>query len=176
MEVIGSTDLLKQVAKKLDLASLDEFDQAAEMSSVGRFLVLLGLKSDPGEIPPEERVLTTMREKLKVYRVERSRVIVIEFSSEDPRLAAEVPNAMAEAYLELQRAAKLQSNADATEWLEPEIADLRERVKQAEARVADFRAQSDLLLGQNNSALATQQLSEMSSELSRVRAARWSSR
>ena len=172
VEVIGSTDLLKQVAKKLDLASLDEFDQAAEMSSVGRFLVLLGLKSDPGEIPPEERVLTTMREKLKVYRVERSRVIVIEFSSEDPRLAAEVPNAMAEAYLELQRAAKLQSNADATEWLEPEIADLRERVKQAEARVADFRAQSDLLLGQNNSALATQQLSEMSSELSRVRAAR----
>ena len=31
-------------------------------------------------------------------------------------------------------------------------------VKEAEARVAEYRAQSDLLLGQNNTVLATQQL------------------
>ena len=45
-------------------------------------------------------------------------------------------------------------------------------MKEAEARVANFRAQSDLLIGQNNSVLATQQLSELSTELSRVRANR----
>jgi len=83
-----------------------------------------------------------------------------------------VPNAIADAYLAVQKAAKLQSNSDATQWLEPEIADLREKVKAAETRVAEFRSQSDLMIGQNNSALATQQLSEMSTELSRVRAAR----
>jgi uncharacterized protein involved in exopolysaccharide biosynthesis len=49
---------------------------------------------------------------------------------------------------------------------------LREKVKLAEVRVAEFRAQSDLMIGQNNSTLATQQLAEMSTELSRVRAAR----
>ncbi|TIX95913.1 MAG: chain-length determining protein, partial [Mesorhizobium sp.] len=42
----------------------------------------------------------------------------------------------------------------------------------AEAKVASYRAQSDLLMGGNNSVLATQQLSELSSELSRVRANR----
>ena len=73
--------------RKLDLARLPEFDEAADMSSLGRLLVIVGLKSDPGEFPPEERVLKTMREKLNVYRVEKSRVIVIEFSSQDPRLA-----------------------------------------------------------------------------------------
>ncbi|MDP3898218.1 MAG: exopolysaccharide transport family protein [Mesorhizobium sp.] len=172
VEVISSTDLLKQVAAKLNLGKLPEFDEAAGMSLIGRVMVLAGLKSDPSELAAEERVLKTMREKLRVYRVERSRVIVIEFSSENPKLAADVPNAIADAYLAVQRAAKLQSNADATEWLEPEIADLRERVKAAETRVADFRSQSDLLIGQNNSVLATQQLSEMSTELSRVRAGR----
>ena len=45
-------------------------------------------------------------------------------------------------------------------------------MKEAEARVANFRSQSDLLIGQNNSVLATQQLSELSTELSRVRANR----
>ena len=93
-------------------------------------------------------------------------------SSEDPKLAAEIPNALADAYLAGQGVAKQQSNSDATDWLEPEIANLSKRVKEAEARVANFRAQSDLLIGQNNSVLATQQLSELSTELSRVRANR----
>ena len=104
------------------------------MSMLGRLLVIAGLKSDPNEIPPEERVLKTFREKLNVYRVEKSRVIVIEFSSEDPKLAAEIPNAIADAYLAVQRGAKQQSNSDATDWLEPEIADLTKRVKEAEAQ------------------------------------------
>jgi len=172
VEVITSTDLLKQVAAKLGLGKLGEFDEQANMGVVGRVMVLAGLKSDPGALAAEDRVLKTMREKLRVYRVERSRVIVIGFSSESPKLAADVPNAIADAYLAVQQGAKLQSNADATDWLEPEINDLRERVKAAETRVAEFRAQSDLMIGQNNSALATQQLSEMSTELSRVRAAR----
>ncbi|MER8830163.1 exopolysaccharide transport family protein [Mesorhizobium sp. M0938] len=172
VEVISSTDILKQVAQKLNLSRLPEFDEAADMPVLSRLLVVAGLKSDPSEIPPEERVLKTMREKLNVYRVEKSRVIVIEFSSENPRLAAEIPNAIADAYISVQGNAKTESNSAATDWLAPEIADLTKRVKDAEAKVASYRAQSDLLMGGNNSVLATQQLSELSSELSRVRANR----
>ncbi|RVB76625.1 MULTISPECIES: exopolysaccharide transport family protein [unclassified Mesorhizobium] len=172
VEVISSTDILKQVAQKLNLSRLPEFDEAADMPVLSRLLVIAGLKSDPNEIPPEERVLKTMREKLNVYRVEKSRVIVIEFSSENPRLAAEIPNAIADAYISVQGNAKTESNSAATDWLAPEIADLSKRVKDAEGKVASYRAQSDLLMGGNNSVLATQQLSELSSELSRVRANR----
>lgn len=172
VEVIASTDLLKQVALKLNLARLPEFDDAADLSMLSRLLIIAGLKSDPNEMPPEERVLTAFREKLTVYRVEKSRVIVIQMSSEDPKLAAEIPNALAEAYLAVQSAAKLQSNSDATDWLSDEIKNLTSQVKEAEARVAAFRGESDLLVGQNNAVLATQQLSELSSELSRVRASR----
>ncbi|RVD33084.1 chain-length determining protein, partial [Mesorhizobium sp. M4B.F.Ca.ET.019.03.1.1] len=150
VEVIASTDILKQVAAKLNLSRLPEFDEAAKMSALRRLLVIVGLKSDPNEIPPEERVLKKMREKLNVYSVEKSRVIVIEFSSEDPRLAADIPNAIADTYISVQGNAKLESNAAATDWLAPEIADLSKRVKDAEAKVADFRAQSDLLMGGNN--------------------------
>jgi len=172
VEIISSTDILKQVSQNLGLSKLPEFDPAANMSMLTKLLVVAGLKSDPHEIPADERVLKAFREKLNVYRVERSRVIVIEFSSEDPKLAAEVPNAIADAYLAVSRNAKLLSNSDATDWLAPEVADLSKRVKEAEARVADYRGKSDLLIGQNNAVLATQQLSELSSELSRVRAGR----
>jgi len=170
VQVITSTDILTEVARALDLANHREF-AGARPSFLDRILSAVGLKGET-DIPPEQRVLDAFREDLNVYQVENSRVIVIEFSSSDPDLAARVPNAIADAYVASLRAAKQQANADATEWLEPEIEDLRQRVKEAEARVAAFRAQSDLLIGDNNTVLATQQLAELSSELSRVRANR----
>ncbi|MEO5756420.1 MAG: exopolysaccharide transport family protein [Mesorhizobium sp.] len=172
VQVISSSDILKQVALKLNLSRLPEFDEAANMSAISRLLVIAGLKSDPQEIPADERVLKKMREKLNVYSVEKSRVIAIEFSSQDPKLAASIPNAIAEAYIAAQGAAKTDSNSAATAFLGPEVANLQKQVKDAEAKVAAFRSQSDLLMGGNNSVLATQQLSELSTELSRVRANR----
>ncbi|CAM5768445.1 GumC family protein [Mesorhizobium amorphae] len=172
VELISSTNVLKQVAKDLKLETLAEFDETVNMSPVTQFLILVGLKSDPNEIAPEERVLKKMREKLNVYRVERTRIIGIEFSSRNPELAVKVPDAIASAYIAMLRDSKKELSTEATGYLAPEIADLSKGVRDAEAKVAEFRAQSDLLIGQNNAVLATQQLSEMSSELSRVRANR----
>lgn len=172
VELINSTNTLNQVIKDKKLAQYPEFDDAANMSILDHLLVIAGAVTDPSEIPVEERVLKSFRDKLKVYRVEKSRVIVIEMTSENPQRAAEISEAVARAYLEGQTEAKLGSNTEATAWLSDEIEDLSRRVKEAEAKVADFRAQSGLLIGQNNSVLATQQLSEIQSELSRVRASR----
>lgn len=162
VELIASTALLSQVARDLGLASRDEFTGSATLS--------IPFISEPARGSLDERVLRNMRERLKVYRTEGTRVIVIQFSSSDPKLAADVPNAIADAYMELQRKARLETDTTATEWLAPEIAELRDRVKQAESRVAEYRAANDIPVGQNNAALATQQLSEISTELSRVRA------
>lgn len=174
VQVITSTELLRQVAEQLKLEGNPEFDEAASLGILDRVMILAGLRSDPSAIPAGERVLDAMRERLNVYRVEKSRVIVIEFSSEDARLAADVPNAIADAYIGINQAAKLDVNTDATRWLEPEIDDLRTRVREAEQKVAEYRANAGLLVGQNNSTLASQQLSEFSTELSRVRATRTS--
>ncbi|UCI17783.1 chain-length determining protein [Mesorhizobium sp. B2-1-8] len=172
VQIISSNEILKQVAQKLGLSRLPEFDETINMSSLSRGLILLGLKSDPMDVPTDERVLKKMREKLNVYGVEKTRIIAIEFSSEDPKLAAAIPDAIAAAYIAGQGAAKSESNTAAADFLAPEIADLSKQVRDAEAKVAAYRAQSDLLMGGNNSTLATQQLAELSTELSRVRANR----
>ncbi|MHB2265569.1 Wzz/FepE/Etk N-terminal domain-containing protein [Aliihoeflea sp. PC F10.4] len=164
VEVIRSSDILRRVSEELALSEREEFRS-------GGLMVRLGLRA-PDELMRDQQTIDIMREKLDVYRIDNSRVIVIRFSSEDRQLAADVPNAIADAYIEEQRAAKLLSNEDATGWLAPEIADLRERVRDAEAAVASYRANTGLLVGQNNSTLTSQQLSELSSELSRVRASR----
>ncbi|MBZ9657261.1 GumC family protein [Phyllobacterium lublinensis] len=172
VELIGSSDLLKRVITKLDLGNNEEFAADARPSFLSRLFGAAGIGKPMDTATRDDYILRALRERLLVYSVQNSRVIVIQFSSKDPALAASVPNAIADEYIATQQASKSQSNADATEWLQPEIADLSKRVKEAEAKVAAYRSSSDLLIGQNNAVLATQQLSELSSELSRVRANR----
>ncbi len=170
VEIINSPDLIKAVAAKLDLADEPDFVSAARPSFLSTFMARLGLAPDLRDVPPDERLIDTFREHLTVYQVTNSRVIVVEFWSTDNRLAATVANTIAETYLAMQSGAKLVTNEDATAWLEPEIAELRERVRQAEAKVADYRAESGLLLVDENATLINRQLADISTELARVRA------
>ncbi|MCI5077088.1 Wzz/FepE/Etk N-terminal domain-containing protein [Oricola sp.] len=172
VEILTSSDLLAQVAQDLKLEQNDEFNPVGSMSSLKAGLVALGLVEDPSLLSAEKRVLHGLRERLTVYPIAKSRVIVIEFRSQDPVLAAKVPNALAEAYLALQSRAQLDTTGKAASYLAEEVSDLQKSVREAEAAVASFRASSDLLIGQNSSVLATQQLGELTTELSRIRAER----
>jgi uncharacterized protein involved in exopolysaccharide biosynthesis len=172
VEILRSTDLVKQVARTLDLSSREEFDPAANPSAISDILVMLGLKKNPLDVPAEERILKEFHKKLDVYAVPESRVIGIEFSSQDEALAAQVPNALVDAYLAFQSGAKLETNTDASAWLEPEIARLREKVRESESKVAEYRAQTGLLLVNQQDTIAAKQLSDISTELSRVRGER----
>ena len=84
-------------------------------------------------------------------------------------LAAAIPNEMAKVYLSLQSGAKLDTNSEATRWLEPEIANLREKVSEAERKVAEYRSSNDLLPTGENATFAVKQLNDISAELTRVR-------
>jgi exopolysaccharide transport family protein len=170
-QLLQSTDLIRRVASELKLASYKEFDPAGQ-SFLPDPLVLIGLKPDPMTLDPEDRVIREFREKLQVYAVENSRVIAIEFSSHDPQLAAAIPNKMAEVYLELQSGAKLDTHSETAKWLEPEIANLTRRVREAESKVADYRSQNGLFQTTETNSFSTQQLNDISTELARVRGER----
>jgi exopolysaccharide transport family protein len=172
VEIIRSSDLLLKVADELKLGQLEEFDATRGISALKEGLITFGLIADPRELPAEQRVLKAMRERLEVYSAEPARVVVIEFESSDPELAKTVPNAIAKAYVSLESQSQRDSSGQAAEFLAAEIAELQRGLFEAEQRVEDFRAANDLFEGDNNATLASQQLGELSSELSRVRAER----
>lgn len=171
VELISSAQVLAKVATDLKLADYNEF-YPKTMSPVKQVLVMLGLRPDPRTIPVSEQVLTRMRENLQVYAVTGSRVIVVEFVAKNAEIAANVANKIADEYIATQVAAKRQLTGDATGWLAPEIDQLTKKVREAESKIADFRAATDLLNTSGNTSLATQQMSDISSELSRLKAQR----
>jgi uncharacterized protein involved in exopolysaccharide biosynthesis len=171
VQLILSRDLAREVIEKLKLNEKPEFDPAiGGMSPIRKMLGIIGVIKNPMRMTPEERVLDAYYDRLQVFAVEKSRVIVIDFLSEDPKLAAEVANAIADAYLVRQQAAKQQQARTAGEWLSGEIESMRQKVADAEAKVEAFRANSNLLVGTNNTTLSAQSLGDVNAQLATARA------
>jgi uncharacterized protein involved in exopolysaccharide biosynthesis/Mrp family chromosome partitioning ATPase len=169
-QILQSRDVALAVIKELKLNQNAEFDPALRGVSVPSvFLSLLGLGKDALRQTPEERVLTNYYERLSVLPVDKSRVILIEFQSSDPELSARVVNAIIDAYFTVQKASKQEQARGASQWLAVEIEKLRPKVVEAENNVENFRAKANLFVGSNNSNLANQQLTDMTTQLAAAR-------
>ena len=171
VQLLLSRDLAREIIKKNKLAERPEFDPVLQgFSPLKSLLALFGIGRDPLSLTPEERVLDAYFDRYTAYAVDKSRVIVIEFQSRDPELAARVTNSIADGYLQMQQGARQDQAKSASGWLSGEIEGLRKKVAEAEARVEDFRSKSSLFIGTNNTSLSNQQMGEINTQLNNARA------
>jgi succinoglycan biosynthesis transport protein ExoP len=171
VQLVQSRDLAREIIKRNKLAELPEFDPVLRgFSPLKSLLTLVGVGRDPFSLTPEERVLEAYYERFTAYAVDKSRVIVVEFQSRDPELAARVANSIAEGYLVLQQGARQDQAKDAVKFYTGRIDELRKEVSQAESRVEEFRSKSSLFVGTNNTTLSNQQMGELNTQLNNARA------
>lgn len=162
VELIKSRDTLLKVIDSENLRSVAEFNGTAG-SPIGALLALVGRAPEPKSV--DQAVLQTLTERLSVVRERDSRVISVSVRSEDPDLAARLANAIANAHVSRRADLSLADTAEASDWLKVEIDKLRERVNEAETRVANFRSENDLFVGANNTTLLDQQLSSIQTQI-----------
>jgi len=178
VEIINSDRVALEIISQLNLESRDEFFETGLFDAIGDYFDSKGqgkpVSGDADRLSTRQsEVLDKFKKRLNVYPIERSRAIVIEFWSTDPKLAQQVPNLIAQEYVRIQEDKKKKLTQEAKVWLDPVVNEYRQKLEEAEADVAAFRARQDILRGgQTNQSLATQQLSEISTELSRLRAER----
>jgi polysaccharide biosynthesis transport protein len=157
VELALSRDLARQVVKELELGERPELYSVLRGNSwIAPVLRAAGLTEDPPRPTPEERVLDAYYERLAVHQVDKSPVIAIEFQSRDPKLSAQVANAVAKGFVQLLRASR--------QRLAGRIADLRRKVADTEAQLEALRAGSDVVGG------STQQRGEIDAEMAAARA------
>lgn len=164
-----SRDLARSIIRDLKFADRPEFNPNAGGSLVDNVLSLVGLSRRSAPMSDEDKILERYFERLTVYQVDKSRVISIEFQSQDPEFAARVANAVAEGYLKLQQQAKQDTIKQAGQWLSGEIERLRTRVAEAESKVEEFRVKSNLYVGPNNNTLSALSLGDLNTQLAQAR-------
>jgi uncharacterized protein involved in exopolysaccharide biosynthesis len=164
VQLITSRDIGRRVMQAEKLDRIPEF-----VKTPGLLQSLLPFLKRGGGISPEEQVLEAYFERLNVYQIEHSRVITIEFTAQDPAVAARIANAVVREYLAGQAEAKVDNSTDTSRWLEGEITGLRSKVAEAEGKVEQWRATHDLFATNRDGTLVEQQLGGMNQQITQVR-------
>lgn len=172
VQVLLSSDLARKVASDLDLSQYPQFNSSAKGGSLltGLFKIL-GLHNEPAAQSVDQKVIERYFRNLNVYPVNNSRVIVVEFTSTDPELAAKVANAVGETYVRATREVKYDAAKSAMTWLSGEIGRLRRTVATSEAAVEEFRARKGLFKS-DETTLDAQELAGINSQIILASAAR----
>lgn len=126
--------------------------------------------ADSAKLSPAARAaIGAVQDGISVKRVGPTYFIEVSFSHPDPKLAADLANAVAESYLVEQLEARYQGARRATTWLSERVTALRAQLETSERALAEHRAKHNLVSAQAGT-LAEQQATEINTQLVTARA------
>lgn len=182
LAVLQSANLLRRVVEKEKLTGDPEFNTPPRAGLLDFVLDIFksgendekpkATKND-ATIPPEVmRSIKRLREALDVQRVNRTYVLSISVTLEDPDKATRLANAVADAFVVDKLDARYDAARRASSWLAERMEGLREQVRQSEEAVAKFRRDNNLVTttGEGKITISEQQLSELNAKLISARA------
>jgi polysaccharide biosynthesis transport protein len=163
--ILNSDELCRQVIARLDLANSPEFAPRSGWRQ------LFGLASAPAKHPflserevNLDRVLRLYHERLSVFNDGRSKTVAVAFTASDPRLAAKIADAHAQAYLHEQSSRRTGAQQKAIEWLRHEVDARAQDVRDADTLVQQYRLKNGIVSAHDGT-LVEQRLSQLSSQL-----------
>ncbi len=172
VETIKSEKVGGAVVKKLKLYDDPEFIGSG-LSLTQSLISSMGFTVTPRRVPEELRArgaIGNFKNKLKIFRVGRSYVVEISFTSLDREKAAKIANETAEAYINDQLEAKFQATQRASIWMQQRISELREQASQAYRAVQDFKLANNLIIDASTGKLSGERdLDELTAALGRSR-------
>ena len=171
IETTKSDKVALNVVRQLHLNQDPEFIGAGS-GLRSRLFSLLRLNSErePSNEEIMRRVLTRMKENLRVTRLGRSYIEQIAYTSLDRDKAARIANAFADAYIEDQLQAKFEATRRASAWLEQRIGELRQQASDAYKAVQDFKSQNGIIIGIDGKLASEVELDQLGVALAKARA------
>jgi capsular exopolysaccharide synthesis family protein len=133
------------------------------------------LQSDSLDMVSAERrfeLLELFHRRLKVASVPKTALVELHYRSKDPKLAADIVNATASAYLERNFRAHYNANMQVSDWLTKQLDDLKKKVESSQQRVVDFQKQNGIIGTDETHNIVISQLDEMNKQLAGAQAER----
>jgi succinoglycan biosynthesis transport protein ExoP len=175
VEILKSENVALSVIKDLHLIDEPEFTGpsggliGAVFGMVSSVTNLFGSDEPSSEFSLTRRALERFQDRLKIKRVGLTYVINIDYDSLSPARAAQIANAVADAYVVDALEAKYQSTKRAAVWLQDRLKELRAQATAADRAEVDFKAKNNIV-DTGGRLLNEQQLAELNSALILARA------
>lgn len=173
VEILKSENVSLSVIKDLKLTDDPEF-VGANAGVLGALFDFFG-STFGGSAPRNEfdltrRAVRAFQRELEIRRRGLTYVIEISFRSLNPDRAAQIANAVADAYIVDQLDSKYQATRRAGLWLQERIQELRSQASTAERAVLDYKKLNNIVTSSGGKLLNEQQLGELNTQLVTVRA------
>ena len=151
IELVQSGRVATQVARDLNLAQNAELREAwqDDTGGVGAIDVWIG---------------NLLLQKLKVNN-SASNLITVEYSAKDPKVAAQVANGFAKAYLDTVLELRNQPVREASQWFDEQLAGMRNQVTQAQNKLTAFQKQKGILAADERLDIESARLTELSTQM-----------
>jgi succinoglycan biosynthesis transport protein ExoP len=114
--------------------------------------------------PSRTTIMENYLKRLKVTPIERSRVVLIAYTSSNPETAARVANTVAELYIRRLMQSKAEGKEQARKALSARLVALEKHVISSEMAVEDYRRKTGLSPDKSSS-LVTQKMAELNTQL-----------
>src|SRR5262245_1687914 len=159
LAILRSDSLLRRVVTKERLALPPPNAQESHSTDVAN------VEPTSAEDRSVLNAINSLRGALAVSRGGKAQTLNISVTWKDPTRAAELANAVADAYVVDQLDARLESAKRASGWLSDRLVELRQQLRNSEEAVTKFRNEHGLTRSGPTVALNDQQLSELNSKL-----------
>ena len=170
VEVLKSDNVALSVIKDLHLTEDPEFARP-NGGLIGAFVGFISnpfessaSTSELSEFDLTRRALGVFQNNLTVKRIGLTYVIEIGFRSLSPERAAQITNAVADAYIVDQLEAKYQATRRASSWLQDRIRELRDQASTAQRAVVTFKTKNNIVES-GGQLLDDQQVAQLNSQL-----------
>jgi len=151
VDLLMSNRISTQVARDLKLAQRPGVREAWEQDTGGL-----------GSI--DEWIAEGLRLKLDID-TSVSSLVLVGFSSDDPKFAAEVANGFAKAYLDTVLQLRTEPTREAAKWFDEQLKTLRTQVVQAQSRLNSYQKQKGILAEDARLDVESTRLAELSTQL-----------
>ena len=122
-------------------------------------------ESDTGGVGTvEEWLAAGLLEKLKVD-TGASNILIIKFSSSDPKRAQAVANGFAKAFLDVSLTMRTEPSREAAEWFEQQAKALRTEVTQAQTKLSTYQKEKGVIGADERMDIEYARLAEISTQL-----------
>lgn len=179
-EILRSNQIAQSVIDKLHLEQYEEFNPTLKKDKgllqslkENKFVAsLLKSESDEEAVDQEairQLVLAIFKTKVSIDPIVKTQLVNISFTSENPKMAADIANAIGMAYIESNLDARLTVTKYASNWITSRLGELRNQLADSEKALSDFLVKEKLIDDSGIESLASQQLTSLTTRLSEVK-------
>ncbi|WP_022722519.1 AAA family ATPase, partial [Rhodopseudomonas sp. B29] len=173
LQVLKSKAVATSVIQSLRLYDESDFKPSARLHAffqrVRHWLSMAPLDGGTDQGPTADQLAVAFGERVTANRVGMSNVIEVSYNASNPDKAAEVANAIANAYILDQLNARFEANKSATAWLQDRLRELGQKAITAERAVNTFKSENNIVVS-DGKLIDDQQIADLNSRLVAARA------